>query len=90
MPIPKANAATRIMEVLREMGINSQRLVMPTRDNLDMLSTVLQAASGLIDMKRQVDRVEQELRTLSAQKEGFVPGPAARDVSPDLVVDVHW
>lgn len=62
------------------MGINVSRLVMPTRENLEMMSMVLQAATGLIDMKRQVDRVEQELRTLSSQRDGIHPTPAARDV----------
>jgi DNA methyltransferase 1-associated protein 1 len=46
---------------------------MPTRPNLDMLERVFGAAAGLVEMKRQVDRVEQELRTLKAQKEGFIP-----------------
>lgn len=81
MPIPKASSAIRITELLVEMGINPQRLVMPTRANLDAFDGVLQAAGGLVDMKRQVDRVDQELRTLKAQREGFVPPVEPTSVS---------
>jgi DNA methyltransferase 1-associated protein 1 len=73
MPAPKANTAIRITELLAEFGLSTSRLVMPTRSNLEAFDGVLQAAASLIDMKRQVDRVEQELRTLKAQREGFVP-----------------
>lgn len=73
MPAPKANSAIRITELLGEMGLSTHRLVMPTRTNLEAYDGVLSAATSLIDMKRQVDRVEQEIRTLKAQKDGFVP-----------------
>lgn len=64
-----------------EMGINTQRLVMPTRANLEAFDAVLQAAGGLVDMKRQLDRVDQDLRTLRAQREGFVPPIEHKTVS---------
>lgn len=73
MPTPKASAAIRITELLVELGLNPQRLTMPTRANLEAFDGVLQAAGALVDMKRQMDRVDQELRTLRAQREGFVP-----------------
>ena len=72
LPLPKANAAIRITELLTELGINTQKLVMPTRINMDIFERVLLAASGLVDMKRQFDRVEQEFRTLRALREGFI------------------
>jgi DNA methyltransferase 1-associated protein 1 len=73
LPQPKPNAAIRITDLLGEMGVSTQKLVMPTRVNLEVFERVLQAAGGLVDMKRQVDRVEQEVRTLRAQREGYVP-----------------
>ena len=57
---------------MAELGVETQRLVMPTRTNLDALDGVLSAGAALVDMKRQVDRVEQELRTLRAQRETYV------------------
>ncbi len=81
LPVPKPNAAIRITELLTELGINTQKLVMPTRTNLEIFERVLVAAGGLVDMKRQVDRVEQEMRTLRAQREGFVPPLSGRKVS---------
>lgn len=73
MPVPKANTAIRITELLAEFGLSTTRLVMPTRGNIEAFDGVLQAAASLIDMKRQVDRVEQELRTIKAQREGYIP-----------------
>lgn len=61
---------------------------MPTRENNSVFDGLLQAAGGLIDMKRQVDRVEQEIRTLKAQASGFVP-PVARRVSSADAVLIH-
>ncbi|OCF36012.1 SWR1-complex protein 4 [Kwoniella heveanensis BCC8398] len=73
LPLPKPTAQIRITEMLSELGINATKLVMPTRGNIEMFDSLLQAAGSLIDMKRQVDRVEQELRTVRAQKEGLLP-----------------
>ena len=72
MPQPKPSAAIRITELLTELGISTHKLVMPTRDNFDVYEGVLLAAGALIDMKRQVDRVKQELRTLEAQRGGLI------------------
>jgi DNA methyltransferase 1-associated protein 1 len=82
MPVPRSSAIIRISELMAELGVDAQRLVMPTRDNLEALDKVLQAGATLVDMKRHVDRVEQELRTLSAQREGFVPPLHSRGVCP--------
>lgn len=53
---------------------------MPTRENIEMFEDLLTAAGGLVEMKRQVDRVEQEIRTSRAQASGFIP-PITRRVS---------
>lgn len=85
MPVPKPNTAIRVTELLAELGVSTHRLVMPTRVNLEIYDGVLQAAAGLVDMKRQVDRVEQEIRTLKAQKSGgFVP-PVERKRSDSVL-----
>lgn len=64
---------------MAELGVETQRLVMPTRSNLDALDGVLTAGAALVDMKRQVNRVQQELDTLKKQREGFV-APLPRGV----------
>ncbi|ORY31305.1 hypothetical protein BCR39DRAFT_527424 [Naematelia encephala] len=76
--LPRPTAAIRIAELLTELNINSQKLVMPTRANLEVFDRLLLAAGGLIDMKRQVDRVEQEIRNLKAQQQGYVPPVTSR------------
>lgn len=55
---------------------------MPTRNNIEVLERLFEASGALVDLKRQVDRVDQEVRTLKAQGEGFVPA-AERKVSID-------
>jgi DNA methyltransferase 1-associated protein 1 len=81
LPLPKPTAAIRITEILGELGVSTARLVMATRHNMELYAGVLTAANGLVDMKRQVDRVEQELRTLRAQREGFIAPIDSRKVS---------
>ncbi|TYJ52625.1 SWR1-complex protein 4 [Cryptococcus floricola] len=73
LPLPKPTAAIRVTELLAELGVNATKLVMPTRQNLEVLEGLLGAGAALVEMKRQVDRVEQELRTVRAQKEGLLP-----------------
>ncbi|WWC72672.1 uncharacterized protein I206_106636 [Kwoniella pini CBS 10737] len=85
IPLPKQNASIRITELLNELGIGAGRLVMPTRSNIEMYDSLLQAAGALVEMKRQVDRVEQELRTVKAQKEGLLPTLETRKVRSESV-----
>ncbi|KAK1923209.1 hypothetical protein DB88DRAFT_494255 [Papiliotrema laurentii] len=76
LPVPKSTYVVRVTEVLTELGVNSHKLVMPTRSNIEEFDGLLNAVSALVDMKRQVDRVSQEVRLLRAQKEGYIPPPA--------------
>jgi DNA methyltransferase 1-associated protein 1 len=69
-----------------ELGVETQRLVMPTRNNLDALDGVLAAGAALVDMKRQVQRVQQELDALRKQGPGFVAPVSrggVRSLNPD-------
>lgn len=47
-----------------ELGVSHTRLVMPTRDNCAQLESLLEAAGALVETKKQVDRIEQEIRVL--------------------------
>ncbi|WRT70798.1 uncharacterized protein IL334_007797 [Kwoniella shivajii] len=85
IPLPKPNASIRISELLNELGISAHKLVMPTRGNIEIFDSLLQAAGALIDMKRQVDRVEQELRTVTAQRQGLLPTIETRKVRSESV-----
>jgi DNA methyltransferase 1-associated protein 1 len=59
---------------------------MPTRPNLEAYDGVLQAAVSLVDMKRQVDRVEQEIRTIKAQRDGgYIPPVESRKRSESVL-----
>ncbi|TFK55422.1 hypothetical protein OE88DRAFT_1651733 [Heliocybe sulcata] len=64
IPVPKpAGLAPKVTAALAELGINHQRLVMPTKENCEKLESLLDAAAALVDLKRAVDRVEQEIKT---------------------------
>jgi len=80
LPVPRSTVILRINELMAELGVETQRLVMPTRNNLEALDGVLVAGAALCDMKRQVDRVEQDLRSLRAQREGYVAPLQSRGV----------
>ena len=86
--------ATKVAQVLSEYGINSSRLVMPTRDNLLHLESLIDATTLLLEVKRNVDRVEQEIRVMKArvlrrdeQLSGGDGGEVPMDVDQEAVVD---
>ncbi|GHJ86311.1 hypothetical protein NliqN6_2713 [Naganishia liquefaciens] len=59
----------KINALLESLGVSASRLIMPTRENLERYEALLTACGSLVDMKRMVDRAEQELRVLKLQKE---------------------
>ncbi|KAF8476508.1 hypothetical protein JB92DRAFT_2769952 [Gautieria morchelliformis] len=63
LPTPKASIAPKVTTLLGELGISPMRLVMPTKDNIQYLEGLLDAAGVLIDTKKSVDRINQEIRT---------------------------
>jgi len=62
LPPTKSAALPKIAQVLGELGISHTRLVMPTRDNCQQLENLIDAASALIETKKLVDKVEQDIR----------------------------
>jgi len=82
LPAPKANIAAKVAGVLAELKISSTRLVMPTQANLDRLEALQTAAAGLVDIKRTVDRVEQDIRMMKARLRGSEPldGPSMEEI----------
>ncbi|KIJ57071.1 hypothetical protein M422DRAFT_57555 [Sphaerobolus stellatus SS14] len=63
IPWPKASVAQRVNTLTGEMGVNANRLVMPTLNNIQLLDGVLEAATLLAETKKVVDRLDQEIRT---------------------------
>jgi DNA methyltransferase 1-associated protein 1 len=77
LPTPKIAIAAKVTQLLSEQGINHTRLVMPTRENCAQLEVLIEAATALLETKKVVDRVEQDIRLLKARllsKEGNVVG----------------
>lgn len=63
LPYPKPSIAPKVIAALTELGINTTRLVMPTKENIQRFESLLDATAVMIDMKKAVDRVDQEIRT---------------------------
>lgn len=57
----------RVSQLLGELGISTSRLVMPTRENLAKFGTLLEAAQQLIELKKAVDKQDQDIRTSKAR-----------------------
>jgi hypothetical protein len=66
-PTPKTALTAKVHGILDEMGVGYQRLVMPTQNNLTQLKGVFEACEALVETKRAVDRVEQDIRVLKAR-----------------------
>lgn len=67
LPIPKATIAPKVTQALAEIGVTHSRLVMPTRENCAKLESLLETTTALIDTKKIVDKVEQDIRVLRAR-----------------------
>jgi len=65
--VPKAAIAPKVTQALAELGISLSRLVMPTRDNVAQLESLLEATMALIEMKRVVDKVDYDIEVLRTQ-----------------------
>ncbi|KAG8846154.1 swr complex subunit [Tulasnella sp. 330] len=70
IPVPKAAALARINGIISETGLHPGKLVMPTAANIERMEALQAAAGGLADMKRLVDKVEQEVKILKARLRG--------------------
>lgn len=64
LPTPKAAIAPKITQALAELGISHSRLVMPTRENIGQLESLLEATTALVETKRVVDKVEYDIQVL--------------------------
>lgn len=62
LPAPKSAIAPKIAQVLGELSISHTRLVMPTKDNCTRLEQLIEAATALVETKKQVDRIDHEIK----------------------------
>lgn len=67
LPVPKAAIAPKVTGALAELGISHSRLVMPTRDNIALLESLLEATTALVEIKRVVDKAEYDSNVLKTR-----------------------
>lgn len=86
LPAPKSANAHKIAQVLGELGVSSTRLVMPTKDNCQKLEALLEAATALVETKKQVDKIDQEIRLAQERLgQGSAEGDADGDAEEDTM-----
>lgn len=86
LPAPKSANAHKIAQVLGELGVSSTRLVMPTKDNCQKLEALLEAATALVETKKQVDKIDQEIRLAQERLgQGSAEGDADADAEDDTM-----
>ncbi|KAI9000718.1 hypothetical protein BD414DRAFT_472532 [Trametes punicea] len=91
IPQLKQATAQRIAQVLNEVGVVHNRLVMPTRDNIARLEAVIHDAGIVVEKKKALDKVEQDLKTVKARLaalRGEAPEEDAGDV-PQTPMEVE-
>ncbi|GJE84587.1 SWR1-complex protein [Phanerochaete sordida] len=86
LPAPKSANAHKIAQVLGELGVSSTRLVMPTKDNCQKLEALLEAATALVETKKQVDKIDQEIRLAQERLgQGSAEGDADGEAEDDTM-----
>ncbi|KAF5390633.1 hypothetical protein D9757_002634 [Collybiopsis confluens] len=69
IPYPKAAIAPKVNSLLTELGVSGSRLVMPTQANCQHLESVMDAAMNLVELKKVLDKVNQDIEVLKARLE---------------------
>ena len=65
---PKPAVSSKVNQVVTELGVPISRgVIMPTRDTLAQYEMLIEAATALVETKKIVDRVEQEIRVARAR-----------------------
>ncbi|KAF8605371.1 hypothetical protein BDV93DRAFT_438963 [Ceratobasidium sp. AG-I] len=67
--IPNVRASSGIHSIVAELGLLHDRLVMPTRANIERLESLQAAALGMVELKRSLDRTKHELQVQKAKLE---------------------
>ncbi|GAA5949545.1 hypothetical protein JCM3765_002698 [Sporobolomyces pararoseus] len=64
----KSNVAQKVSIALSELGLSTQ-LIMPTKTNIEKLDQVQSMLSQMVEVKKAVDRIQQEIRTVRKKKD---------------------
>jgi DNA methyltransferase 1-associated protein 1 len=74
----KQQTLVRIQQILQELEINSSRLVMPTRENIEYMEKLITVCQQLADARKTLEKLEDELRAQKIKMGLPVdPAPAA-------------
>ena len=93
LPTPKQATTAKVSQTLLEYGINNSGLVMPARENILYLESLIDTTL-LLETKKNVNRVERDIRVMEARilmRDGKLGGgdggEASIDVDKEALVD---
>ncbi|KAJ3754894.1 hypothetical protein EV360DRAFT_96377 [Lentinula raphanica] len=84
IPYPKAAIAHKVNALLTELGVSHSRLVMPTQASCQHLESVIDAATNLVELKKVLDKVNQDIEILKNQLELREGGDGGSVADADL------
>lgn len=92
LPQPKGANGPRVIQAFQELGVSSSRMVMYTRENLAHFEGIYDSVNVLLDIKKAVDKVEQDIRVaktrLGMAESSELAGPSSVAGDGDLGMDV--
>ncbi|GAA5870288.1 hypothetical protein JCM16303_001950 [Sporobolomyces ruberrimus] len=83
----KSGVAQKVSIALSELGLSTQ-LIMPTKNNINKLDQVQLALSQMVEVKKAVDRIQQEIRTVRKKKEMLLGGGTGSNRATPMVEDL--
>ncbi|TFK22344.1 SWR1-complex protein 4 [Coprinopsis marcescibilis] len=57
----------KIVQSFTEMGLSPSRLVMPTKENVAQLESLIEAVTAMVETKKHLDKVEYDIQVLKKQ-----------------------
>ena len=94
LPTPKAAIAPKVTLALSELSISHSRLVMPTRENVAQFESLLDATTALIEIKRQVDKADYDIKVsrnrLGLREKSQSVGDGEPKIENDDAMDIDY
>jgi DNA methyltransferase 1-associated protein 1 len=81
--MPKSSIAPKVAQALTEVGVQHTRLVMPTRENINHLETLLDATCALIETKKLIDKIDTDIRIFRARIDSRLNPPTEKEASAE-------
>lgn len=65
---------TKVVQAFTEMGLSPSRLVMPTKENVAQLESLIEAITAMAETKKLLDKVDYDIQVIKKQLESRADG----------------